>query len=59
MSQISIQETQEGLKRDVEGFIAKELDPADVVSISESAVLIPMGMTRTTVSVTIWYQKGV
>jgi hypothetical protein len=53
----SILENQELVRREAETFIRNELNEDQVVNISESAVIIPMGMTWTIVSATVWYRN--
>ena len=48
-------EAYERTRLEAESFIENELSMDQIISISESAVLIPLGMTSTMVSTTVWY----
>jgi len=60
ISHKSILEAYERTRLEAESFIENELSLDQIISISESAVLIPLGMTSTMVSITVWYndQRG-
>jgi hypothetical protein len=53
-----IMEAQEELRAEAQAF-ASGLGPEALVGFSESAAIVPLGMTATVVSVTVWYRtKG-
>jgi hypothetical protein len=55
ISHKSIQEEHESIRCELERFVANELSEDQIISITESAVLIPLGMSSTVVSTTVWY----
>jgi hypothetical protein len=57
ISQESIKEDQESVRMEAEAFIRSELKDEQVVNISEAAVIIPLGMSGTFVSTTVWYKS--
>ena len=57
ISQENIKENQESVRMEAEAFIRSELKDEQVVNISEAAVIIPLGMSWTLVSVTVWYKS--
>lgn len=54
----SILKAQEEVRAEVEAFIARELNPDDVVNVTESAVMVPFMLSWTLISVTVWYKKA-
>jgi hypothetical protein len=57
ISQENIKENQEAVRIEAEAFIRSELQDEQVVDISEAAVIIPLGMSGTLVSTTVWYKS--
>lgn len=51
----SIMENQELVRIEAETFIRNELNGDQIVNMSEVAVVIPLGMRWTIISITIWY----
>lgn len=56
LTQKNILEHQELVRKEAENFIRNELNDDQIVNISEAAVIIPLGMTWTIVSATVWYR---
>jgi len=56
LSRKSIQENHELMRSEAESFIKNQLSDDQVISITESAVMMPLGMTWTIVSATVWYK---
>jgi hypothetical protein len=57
ISQEHIKESQDTVRMEAEAFIRSELNDDQVVNISETAVIIPLGMSQTLVSATVWYKS--
>ena len=51
----AIRKTQKEVRDQAEEFLAESVDPADVISITESVV--PSTFTQCPVPVTTWYKK--
>ena len=57
LSSKSIRKAHDEIRTRARTFIREEIPVEQVINISESAVLVPLGMSVTLLSVTVWYRK--